>query len=277
MFNMTKHKKISIPYNKVTITFGYTLFALTVLSFLISTAIPFAFSFQYPGARHFNIIVMVVTFAIATILPALASYFIGDKATHSKNKSLHHYNGVLFGVAAYWVAQLFSWVGFSSVLGVSESPYPTPLVVTNVIPVILTIILMAAVAVAYAKKRKSNTSVLLYRPFQIVLIIAFIGAFLYPYINGTFNPSFAAISFGLFGVPVVLVAISYRILAKYHTTRLARLSDAIIAMSTGWIATWLAGSFISYVQLPYQITTIPAYVVGAVVFVGYLFLRVRKS
>jgi hypothetical protein len=280
MLNMIKHKKPLNEHIKVTTIFGYTLFALTVLSFLFTTAIPFGFSLQYPTARHLNIIVIILVFGITAILPALVSYLIGDKATHAKNKALHHYNGVLFGIAAYWVAILLSWIGFGSVAYVSAQAYPIPLVVGNILPVIFTIIIMAIVAVNYAKKQNNKTSVLHYRPFQITLVASVLIGFIYPYFSGDFAAGFMAIA-GTLAIPVVITAIAYKVLARHHTTRLARLSDALIALSMGWIATWLANTFIITAmrepsQLSFQIAGILAYVVGFVVFVTYLYLRTRK-
>ena len=276
MLNMKKHKNTSSSHNKVTTIFGYSLFALMVVSFLATTAIPFSFTLQYPTARHFNIVVMIVAFAIAVILPALASYFIGDKATHSKNKALHHYNGVLFGIAAYWVSTVFSWIGFSSIFGMN-SPFPGPLVVTNVAPVILTIIVMVIIAVNYAKKKKSTTSVLQYKPFQILLIASVAGAFVVPYVGvpADFNAIAGSILWLL--APVVAIGIAYKVLARYQATRLARLSDAIIAMSLGWVTIWLVNSFMAFIQLPYQVASIPGYVGGIAIFICYLYLRTGKK
>ena len=273
---MIKHKNTSKLHDKITTIFGYSLFALMVISFLSTTAIPFSFSLQYPTARHFNIIVIIIVFAIAVILPALASYFIGDNATHSKNKALHHYNGVLFGVVAYWVAMVFSWISFNSIFGMN-TPFPGPLVITNVTPVILTILVMAIIAANYAKKQKNVASVLHYRPFQLTLIASVIGAFFVPYISGPVDFNVIAGSILWLFMPLAAIGIAYKVLAKYQVTRLARLSEAVIAMSFGWITIWVADSFIAYLQLPYQIASIPGYVVGLVVFLVYLYLRVRKG
>ena len=275
MLNMTKNKKITTQNSKITTVFGYSLFALMVISFLATTAIPFSFTLQHPTARHFNIVVMIVVFAISVILPALASYFIADKATHSKNKALHHYNGVLFGVTAYWVSMVFSWIGFYSIFGMS-SPYPIPLIVSNVSPVILTIIVMAIIATYYAKKQINGTSVLQYKLFQIVLILSVVGAFLVPYINGPADFNVIAGSTLWLFVPIITIGIAYKVLAKYQTTRLARLSDALIAMSLGWVTIWVVNSFTAYLQLPYQVASIPGYIAGLAVFVTYLYLRTHK-
>ena len=276
MLIMIKHKKIPIFYNNITTIFGYSLFALTVLSFLVSTAIPFGFALFTPTARHFNIAVMIVVFAVAVILPALASYFIGDRVTHAKNKALHHYNGILFGIAAYWVAQLFSWVGFSSLLHITEDSFPLNLAVTNSMPVIITIIVMALIAVSYIKKQTGRASVLQYRPYQVTLIAAIIGSFIAPYFSGSFDMNYLAASIATLVVPVILVAIAYKALDRLQPARLARLSDAIVALSFGWITIWIAATFISFTRLPYQVTSIVCYALGVVVFIAFLYLRVRK-
>ena len=245
------------------------------LSFLLTTVIPMTHALQYPTARHFNIIVLIVVFAVATILPALAAYFIGDKSTRSKKDTLRHYNGVLFGFAAYWVAMLMSWVGFSTVFGVSNQPYPAPLIATNVAPVVLTIILMIILAVAFAKKRNKNESVLQFLPYQFILIISVVGTFIAPYVSDSPYVTFAGI--GNLLIPAVVTGLAYVVLRKQKISRLARLSDALIAMSIGWIAVWVSDSFIGFLQLPYPIASIPAYVVGLVVFGVYLYFRTRKS
>jgi hypothetical protein len=271
MLNMIKHKNSLNVHEKITTIFGYGLFALTVILFLITQVIPFGLSFQYPDVLYTRITMMVLMFALSAILPALVSYFIGDKATHAKNKSLHRYNGVLFGVAAYWAAMLFNWIGFSTVWVASS----TPLVVDIIISVILTITLMAVVAIAYTKNQKHKASVLQYRPFQIVLITSVVGGFLFPAVTGDLKAILEGVS-SVTLVPLVATGVAYAILGKYQATRLARLSDAIVAMTMGWVAIWLADSLIGYLQLPYQIASI-AYVVGLVVFVIYLYLRTRKA
>lgn len=274
---MKKTKNIPTQRHKITTIFGYSLFAMMALSFLVTTVIPMTFALQYPTARHFNIIVLVVVFAVATILPALTAYFIGDKSTRSKKDTLHHYNGVLFGFAAYWVAMLMSWVGFSTIFGVSNQPYPAPLIATNVSPVVLTIILMIILAIAFVKKQKKNTSALRFLPYQLTLIIAVTGTFIAPYISNIPYVTFAGI--GNLLIPMVVIGMAYVILRKQKISRLARLSDAIIAMSVCWIAIWFAHSLLALLKLPftYPIASIPAYVAGLAVFGVYLYLRTRKS
>ena len=92
--------KTKIQKNSITVRFGYALFALMVLSVVTSTIIPLSQALSYPTARHLNIWLMLLSFSAAAVLPLLVSYLIGDKVTHNKNKLLHHYNGVLFGLAS---------------------------------------------------------------------------------------------------------------------------------------------------------------------------------
>jgi hypothetical protein len=279
---MTKYKNTTNKQQRITTLFGYTLFGLTVLSFFLHTLIPLSFSFQYPSAKHFNIITTVVVFGMAALLPALISYFVGDSATRSKSKTVHHYNGVLFGITAYWLAILLSWVGFNLVSFVSSQPYPIPLVVNNIIPVAITMLLMTALAIGYSKKQTKNSTVINYRPFQVVLIGSVVLGFLYPNFSGDIETTIMGIVSGylLPALIIVVTAVAYIALSKYHTTRLARLSDALIAMSMGWIATWLANAFIiSSLSQPmhsaFQVATIISYLVGAVVIALYLYLRSR--
>jgi hypothetical protein len=279
---MTNHKITSDKQQRITILFGYTLFGLTALSFLLHTLIPFSLSFQYPNAKHFNIIIMIVVFGMAALLPALISYFIGDSATRSKSKTVHHYNGVLFGITAYWLAILLSWVGFNLVSFVSSQPYPLPLVVNNIIPIAITMLSMTALAIGYSKKQTKNSTVINYRPFQMVLLGSVVLGFLYPNFSGDLETTFMGIVSGylLPALIIVVTAVAYMVLSKHHTTRLARLSDALIAMSMGWIATWLANAFIvsslsQPMQSAFQVATIVSYSVGAVVIALYLYLRSR--
>jgi len=272
---MIKNKKTLDSTMKTTIVFGYSLFALMVLSYLVTIAIPFSLQLQVPTVRHFNVIVMILVFGIAAILPALVSYIIGDKATPTKNKVLHHYNGVLFAIGAFWAAMSFSWIQFTSFQGLSDQPYPVPMIITNITPVILTILLMAIIAVNYARQQKNTSSVLQYRPFQIIVIALVLISHAYPNLSGFAAVNAAAI-LGSVSAPIIATTLAYVILARYGQTPLARLSDAIVAMSIGWVATLLTSSFTAFLRLDYQSEVTLGYVVGIVVFGAYLYLRTRE-
>ncbi|MEO5950711.1 MAG: hypothetical protein ABIQ04_04655 [Candidatus Saccharimonadales bacterium] len=273
---MVKHKNTFSAQNKVTINFGYALFALTVLSFLLSTAIPFGSILFVPTAKHFNIFIIIIAFAVAAIFPALISYLIGDRATHAKNKLIHHYNGVLFGVAAFWIAQLFAVSGLYEGLSMSGLPVPISLLVSNIVPVVLTILLITGIAVSYAKSNK-NTSVLLHRPYQVLLIATVIGLLFYLVLNQKYETGLSTLlGIASIAVPILLVGISYKVLSSYKTSQLTRLTDAIVAMSMGWITIYLAYSLTSLIQLSYELTSLFSYAAGLTVLSMYLYLRRRN-
>ena len=230
---------------------------------------------QYPTARHSNIIAMTLAFAVAAILPALSAYFIGDRSTRSKKSTLHHYNGVLFGFAAYWVAMLMSWIGSSTVFRLSNQAFPANLITANVTPVILTIIVMIILSIAFAKKQNKNTSVLQFLPYQLTLIISIVGVFIAPYTSG--SPYVTPAGIGILIIPIVATLVAYFVLRKQNISGLARLSDALIAMSIGWITIWVTDPLLAFLRLSYPAASIPAVVVGLAVFGGSLYLRTRKS
>jgi hypothetical protein len=271
---MKKTKNNSTQRHKITIIFGYSLFALAALSYVLTTLLPMSQALQYPMARHGNIITIIVVFAIASLLPALAAYVIGDKSTRSRKETLHHYNGVLFGFAAYWIASFLGWIGFTTLFGLSDQPFPIPLIATNVIPVILTIVVMILLAFTFARVSSKNASVLQFQPYQFTLLVSVLGTFIIPYLTN--SADIVVASMGMIGIPLVVTALAYSVLLKQKISKLARLTDAMIAMSIGWITVWVAYSFVSYLQLPYQYLSIISYTIGVIAFVVYLFLRVRR-
>lgn len=270
---MTKNKKAPTQRHKITTAFGYSLFGLMAVSFLFTTIFPMAQALLYPGARPANIIILVSVLAISLFLPALAAYFAGDSSTRSKKASLHHYNGVLFGFAAYWLVMLLSWFDFRALFGVGQS-YPESMVAANLPPVVITLGIMIILAIVFAKNQKTRVSVLHFLPYQLVLLASVIGVLTVPYLAPGVGVTLADISVLL--VPLAVAAIAYVVLGKQGTSGLTRVSDALIAMSIGWIAVLVADSFSSLLMLPYPVAGFVSSAAGLIVFAGYLYLRVRK-
>jgi hypothetical protein len=275
-----KNKQKLNEQNSVTVAFGYGLFVLTSLSVVLWTIIPLgAVLFNpHPATRHFNVAVLLILFVAASILPALGSYILGDRATHLKNRALHHYNGVLFAIAAYWVASVFTFIGFSQFVPLGNLPIPLPSVIAVGVPIILAIAVMTFIAITYAKQQKNKPSVLEHRPYQIVLV----GSALWFFVSMAMSSSYSLNDTLWYGIvslayPVVLTAASYRILAKHHSSRLASLTDAVVAMGFGSITLTLFYSFVSYLNLPNATTFILSYTFALVVWIAYLYLRNRKS
>jgi hypothetical protein len=269
-------RKINNKYN-TTVIFGYGLFALIVLGTTLWTVIPLSNALFYPTSRHFNIIALIISFVAAAILPVLASYVIGDRATHKKNKVLHHYNGVLFGIAAFWVATAFSFVAWAPLASIGQLPVPFPTILASAVPIIIAIAVMTVVAITYAKKKKYTLSVLEHRSYQVVLIGSVLALNFSLIIGGNYN-----VSVNLWDIVtpytylVVLMLVSYFVLAKYHTSRLARLTDATIAMSFSYITMTSISQYIAFLNLHWSVTLLWSYIIAIVVWVAYLYLRNRK-
>lgn len=273
-----KSKQKLTKKNSTTVIFGYGLFLIIILSVILWTIIPLGTALFHPTARHFNIVVLLITFAAAAVLPALGSYILGDRATHIKNKALHHYNGVLFGLAAYWAASALSWIGFNQFVNTSEPPTPLTIVIANGVPIILTIAAMAFVAITYAKKQKNKSSVLEHRPYQIALVGSIIALYLSIAMDGNYSAGDAIwTSILSYAFPVLITLVSYGALAKYHTSRPARITDAVIAMSIAHITLSSIGPFMAYLHLHWYATMIWSYVFALVVWVAYLYFRNRKT
>ena len=164
VFKMKKNKQ-SDKFKKITIIFGYSLFALLVLATTISTIIPFGSMLLNPTVRHLNVAVLLVSLVAGAILPPLVSYLIGDRATHSKSKLDHHFNGVLFGIASYWLSTFFFFIA-SDVISNIRSAFSEPLATAIVSwPILPTLIILTAVAFGYVKSKKKVVSVLEYKPY----------------------------------------------------------------------------------------------------------------
>ena len=279
MLMIKPSKKTLDKQNNVTIFFGYSLFIATVVTVIIGTIIPLGSALFHPTARHFNIVVLLFTFTAAAVLPALVSYVLGDRATHTKNKLLHHYNGVLFGIAAYWVALLVTFIGISQYILLSGLPAPIlGTVIVNGLPIIITIAVMAYVAISYAHKRNNKASILHHRPYQVVLIgstLGFLGYVIAGQNYGVVEILWLSISSTL--IPIILTVVSYRVLAKYHTSRVARFADAVIAMSIASIVSSLANTFVAYLTLPFMATIGISYAIAIAIWALYLYLRSRKA
>lgn len=266
MLKMKKHKHIDKSQN-VTILFGYSLFAFTLLAIIISTVIPFSSILSSPTAKHLNVVIVMIGLVAGTLVPPLISYILGDRATKTKSKVSHHFNGVLFGILAYWLSLLLTLLGSDSVLKIRES-FTEPLATIIVgWPILAITFVMAILAISYAS-RNVKVSVLHYKPYQFILLATVIGTFLYILINQN--------QWDIFGtlatlIPIVLIGISYRILPKISTPKLTLASNAIIAASMGVIAASLVG------QLGFAISAELILLTELIVWMVYMWLILREN
>ena len=243
---------------------------MAVVAVILSTIIPWGGLLFNPHVKQLNVWMILIAFVAAAIVPFLVAYIIGDKATRVKNKVTHHYNGVLFGALAYWLSQLFASIGtlpFQVSGAVVDTTWAAP--IANMWPIVATIILITIIAVSYhAKKQKVGESVLQYRPYQVLLFLSVI-------VSLVLSQQFLAEGYQLTGgllniaVPLVLIGISYRVIAKAYPSKLARLVVAIVAVTFGYLAMRLS------MELTYNVAYsvflgIVATVIGVAVWLGYL-------
>ena len=278
MKNKKITKKPPQTHKKITVAFGYGLFALILLGTITSTIIPYTTLLMNPMVRHFNVAMFLVAFVAAAVLPALISYIIGDRATHKKNKLAHHYNGVLFGIGGYWLSMSLVSSYASLVYEPLRQQFPEyAVLIVNGLPIVALLIIMLVVALTYVSRQKKKDSVIEHLPYQLVLIGIFVAHFVSLLASIFSQPNeFAVWSLVYVFVFVAMIAISYKFVAKLHPTRLARLTAAIIAVSIAFIASVIAGQIVSFATYNVLTMLVPLGI-GVVTWIGYLLLMARKA
>jgi hypothetical protein len=277
---MKKVDKLLNRQRRVTIVFGYGLFLITLVMLTVFTIIPFASLLFGATRNHINTLIVLITLVLGAILPTIVSYVMGDSATHIKNKTSHHYNGVLFGIASYWLASLFGFIRAETLPNGMQSPSEPWYSISSLWPALATIIVMLFVSISYAKNQKNKSSILQHRPYQVVLVgsaLAFLAyiAIIQDYTLGAMLTVYAIVTLL---VPVILVFIAYKILARSRPSKGIRISEAVIAMTIAGISVSLVAQFVG--SLNPLITTsdlvIPQ-LVGVCVWAIYLWLVSKRS
>jgi hypothetical protein len=269
---MKKQNKQSESLKKVTVIFGYSLFGLLLLAVVLSTVLPFGSMLLTPGARHFNMWVSLVSLTAGAILPPLVSYLIGDKATHSKSKLDRHFNGVLFGVASYWLSLFFFFIG-SDVIGGIRSDFTEPLATAIAgWPILATLIVLSAVAVGYVRNQKRQPSLLEYKPYQFTLFAGLIASFVYILSNQYFVANTLwVISLLYVVIPVILIGVTYKLLsAKYYSSVIVNVTLAVVVVSVGFIASSIAGQLLMHPDP--SVNTMVSVFIGVLVLALYIAL-----
>ncbi|MDB5167186.1 MAG: hypothetical protein JWN26_331 [Candidatus Saccharibacteria bacterium] len=277
---MKKTDKLLNRQRRVTIVFGYSLFLFTLVILTMFTVIPFtSLLFNPTVTRHLNALIILIALTLGAILPTVLSYVMGDSATHTKNKTSHHYNGVLFGIASYWLAILFMFIRIETTPNIMMSiAEPWSSIIASW-PVLATIIVMLFVSITYAKNQKNKSSVLQHRPYQIVLVGSFAALSVYLAVIGDYSIGVLALaSIASLILQIILIIIAYKVLAKSRPSKAVRLSEAVITITISGIAVSLVSQLIG--QLSPLITVFDLVVpqlVGVCVWAVYLWLVLRRS
>lgn len=247
-------KNTNNTQQKITIWYGYGLFTLLILGVVVSLIIPTVQLLIRPGVNQFNATVFLISLVGGAVLPILISYLIGDKASRSKNKTLHHYNGVLFGLLAYWLSLFFGTIGSYTVAPIRDAISGVAMAaVFNAWPIIATVITVSIISYLYHRSKHAG-SALLYKPYVLtfwltaiaVSVLGPLSSILYSYSDGQYLWSLAwIVGIQLAGFALV-VALSY---FSFHKKRIARMEKgmlAIVATTVGLIALYVVTQLIPY-------------------------------
>ncbi len=218
---MATSKNISTPL----IITGYVLYCMLIIAVLLSTTIPFGMLLSNPHVVVPNVIVSMTALTVGALLPALIGYIAGSKQTKSTSKVSHHFNGMLFGLLAFWLAQLMSM--YLTVPVAMYANHLLGIVAVNVLPSVGVIALIAALAVLHRGSKYAKKDVIEYVPFAITLIATVMLVTLLPTVTALVNETFSL----ALALPAVFIVFSYG---------LAYLSILKVRMAGLLRATWAA-------------------------------------
>lgn len=272
---MKKQKQVD-GIKRVTVALGYSLFALLLLALVLSTILPFGSMLFNPATKHFTVAVILVSLVAGAVLPALISYFIGDRSTRSKSLIDHQFNGVLFGIAAYWVSYFFILINSSNIESLRKL-FTEPLIpVISGWPILATILVMSAIAMRYASQRKRQASLLESRLYQLVLFGGIIAVLAYAliYSSRSGSDSFVASLLENLVTPIVFFGIACAALLGRGVKKSSRLTLAAIALSLSYIASSVDGQL--FPDAAFSLYPFLPLAIGLVVLVMYLLL-IRRT
>lgn len=166
-----KSTQQSSAHRKFVTTVGYILFGGMVLGVITGAIIPFAHMFSSPHVRTVNVMVFMASLIVSALLPAVIAYAVGSASTRSKNHQLHHYNGVMFGLLAYWINVVAGMIN-ADFMHFFYTVFPTPvnIAVGFMAPVTITALAVGAIAYYYHRGGGGQVDLTDYRPFQFGLV-----------------------------------------------------------------------------------------------------------
>lgn len=255
----------------ITTRFGYGLFVAAVTSLTISTIIPWTGLLLQPGIRKLNVVITLLVFVISALLPPVMAYILGDKSTRYSGATRHHFNGVLFSLASFWLSILFGMISSETIQPLRKAFGDIPAMILNAWPLVAIILIMGLVAVYYAHHQHRQDTVLDSKPYQIMLFGSMIATLLYMLASQLFTIATYSVASLLYIIlPIAFVAMSYVALRRGQPLRLPY---AVIATSIGLCATALAGQFIAL----WSFDMLASCTIGLWVWASYLLLMRRVS
>lgn len=276
----TKTKRANI--HRPLVMMGYILFVLLVIGVILSTIIPFGTILFHPNSMKINVAVVLLALTVGAILPVLIGYFIGDHSVKSKSKLNHHFNGVLFGLLAYWIVTVFSI--FMPNLSQLFTDHNIRIVLTNLSLCVGVGIITTVLAAMHVRSTKSQHDLLEYKPFVVVLVALIVVMPIIGFFNNIATNSINVYSFVPIGVVMLIGLASYVSLLRVRLVVSGRVAWSAIAVSILFVALYvfsmLESSVSSYLT-PYPtmesqaLGSIVASVLAVVSWLVYWVLQVK--
>lgn len=238
----TKNKAVHLPL----VIAGYTLFSLLLISVFLSTTLPWTSILLHPNSIKVNVVIAMLSLTVGALLPVLVGYVIGDHSIKSKSKLSHHFNGVLFGLLAYWFMIIASaFVAIPSQLFFDTN---VRMILANLIPGIGVAIIASIIAVMHARSRQAKLDVVEYKPFVLVLVVSIIAMPLLSVINNITTNSVNAFTFFTPSVIAIVGLIAYATLRKLKLSSIQKLAWSAVSLSVLFVTVFVMNLFESAVM-----------------------------
>lgn len=226
------------------VVLGYILFALLIIGVLLSTTIPYGRMLFDPQTLHYNVILIMTSLTVGTLLPALLAYIVGNHFVKSKSKMSHHFNGMLLGLLAFWIMYIFSTV----VLIPTEyfaSSLTVGIILVNFIPSIAVAIITSIIAIFHVRSHQAKRDILEYKPYSILLIGFIILLPFWSLANSILTQNVNIYSFVTLIITALIGTVSYATLINSKLNLFTKLTWSAISISVAYIALFVLSPFIA--------------------------------
>lgn len=191
---------------------------------------------RQPGAgfRRWLLLRGVKRLHLPRPVPAVVGYIIGDHSVKSKSKLSHHFNGMLFGLFAYWCMVLTTVF-----ITVPTQLFPDTnarLALVNVLPGIFVAIVASVIAGMHVRSKQATLDVLEYRPFVLVFVASIIAMPLLGVINNIVTNSVTVFTFFTPFITLLFGLISYVTLNTSKLSSLQKSAWSAVSLSVLFVA-----------------------------------------
>lgn len=271
--SMKKSTKVLHLHHKMKVVslFGVALFvaAVAVQAVLAGTTYWHLRTFDIDGgvnAAGSFLLVMV-----AALIPPLAAYLVGDKATKVRSEYEHHYNGILFAFLTVWLGLAVTVVA-GSTLGEVRIPY-LDAELNRLWPAAIALMIAIAIGISYGAHRhqKPLHDYLLFKLVFIGALATFIAAGFISTLVDILSPYPSIYGWALL-VPIAIVVLMMVVpltLSKEKTFT-GKLMEAMLAVSAGIFAIMVA-SQIPFSGLGIATSIVVPALVGIVTWLAFLY------